>query len=114
MVATDTGIHCKIPDQEDWKNAQRPIRNAGDRRMSVSKVGNDTELEACSRASCILCPEIWWWGALQDNDEEVDDAEEHDNAHDEPDDDGLASLDTDSCEEYVDADFKNGCGGNVK
>jgi hypothetical protein len=73
--------------------------------MSISRVSNDVRVYTFAAISQVLCPEVDHRLALENNQEEIEDAESNDTAQHHPDCNLLALPDTDPVEENANAGF---------
>jgi hypothetical protein len=60
-----------------------------------------------------LCPEVWDWAALEDDQEEKVGSIDHDKDHDSPDCPDLRLVGADAHQEHADASFENNGRGSV-
>lgn len=102
-------VHVEVPEQENRQDAKREVADGADGAVEIREAHDDVDIDAFALCSGHdLVPEIVDGSALEDGDEEEDDAGEDGEAHDGVDDPVVHLLHRQTEKHDADGDF----GGN--
>lgn len=107
-------IHLQVPHQNHRDRAKGAVNDTDHRRMCICHLGHKVRIQAVRRAGPGDAPEGGWRGALEDDEEEEDQARGDGESHGGPDDVDVGFSDGDAEEEDADGNFKDGGAGDVE
>lgn len=105
--------HLQLADNEDRNNAERPVGNAGDGRVSVESVDDDDGVDTLALAASELFPEVTYRVTLEDEEEQEEDTVDLNGEEARPEDYAVNTVDGDSQQEDADTEFEKDTGDDV-
>lgn len=103
----------QLADDKDGNNAECPVGNAGDGRISVESVDDDDRVNTLALAAAKLVPEVTYGVALEDEEEQEEDTVNLNGKEARPEDDAVDTVDGDSQQEDADTEFEKYTGDDV-